>query len=303
MKVRRVAALSGHNGAVFALTEGEAKHMVISGAGDGWIAQWDLNNPEHGRLMARADAHIYSLCFIKEKQLLLLGDMNGGVHWINVHSPETQKNILHHRTGVFCIRYLKGNVYTAGGDGIFSKWSVEKQRCTDSLQLSTQSLRTFAYSERRNELAIGCSDRNIYIVDASTMTLKSVISDAHQNSVFCLAYAPAHDILASGGRDALLKTWDFAADYRQINSVAAHWYTINAIAFHPLGHLFATGSRDKTIKIWDTQSGELLKVIDAVRDGCHTRSVNVLFWSDFNHWLVSGSDDRSLMVWEIGGED
>ena len=299
MNVRKVAELSGHNGAVFALAEGEAKHMVISGAGDGWIAQWDLNNPEHGRLIARADAHIYSLCFIREKQLLLLGDMNGGVHWINLLSPDTQKNIAHHKTGVFCIRYLNGNVYTAGGDGVFSKWSLEKQRCTDSLQLSAQSLRTFVYSPKRNEIAIGCSDRSIYIVDGESMSLKSVIRDAHQNSVFSLAYAPEREILVSGGRDALLRIWDAENDYQQLQSTAAHWYTINAIAFHPEGHLFATASRDKTIKIWDSASGALLKVIDTVKNGCHTRSVNALFWSDFNHWLVSGSDDRKLMIWEI----
>ncbi len=299
MNVRKVAELSGHNGAIFALTEGEAKHMVISGAGDGWIVQWDLNNPEQGRLMVRTDAHVYSLCFIRERQLLLLGDMNGGVHWIRLNAPDEQKNIAHHKTSVFCIKYIEGHVFTAGGDGFLSKWAPDKQRCTDSLQLSTQSLRTFAWSEKRNELAVGSSDRSIYIVDSKTMALKTVIRDAHQNSVFSLAFAPEHDILVSGGRDARLKIWSAADGYGQISSCEAHWYTINAIAFHPRGHLFATASRDKTIKIWDTHSGALLKVIDTIRNGCHTRSVNTLFWSDFNYWLVSGSDDRSLMIWEI----
>ncbi|MFZ4545757.1 MAG: WD40 repeat domain-containing protein, partial [Saprospiraceae bacterium] len=173
------------------------------------------------------------------------------------------------------------------------------QRCVDSVQLSTQSLRTFAYSRERNEIAIGSSDRNIYIVDSNTLILKSVIHDAHQNSVFSVAYSPDSSRLLSGGRDAMLKMWDVEDGFSQLHGLAAHWYTINSIAFHPKGHIFATASRDKTIKIWDTKGCELLKVIDTIRYGCHTRSVNSLFWSDFNCWLVSGSDDRSLMIWEI----
>jgi WD40 repeat protein len=299
MNVQKIATLTGHKGAVFAVAEGEAKHYILSGAGDGWIVQWDLLNPEIGRLLAKAEANIYALCFIKEKQLLLLGDMNGGMHWIPVGQPENQKNIAHHTKGIFDIQSLEGAIFSAGGDGVFSKWSLEKQRSLESIQLSNQSLRAFAYSKGRKEIAIAASDRNIYILDSQTLSLKTVIENAHGNSVFSIIYSPEGDKLISGGRDALLKVWDTNQDFACISSVAAHWYTINAIAYHPLGHIFATGSRDKTIKIWSNDTFELLKVIDTVKSGCHINSINSLFWSDYNHWLISASDDKSLMIWEI----
>jgi WD40 repeat protein len=299
VKVNKIAQLTGHNGAVFALTEGEAKHYVISGAGDGWIVQWDLIHPEVGRLIAKADANIYSICFVKEKQLLVLGDMNGGMHWIPVANPSLQKNIAHHTKGVFEIQYIDNQIFSAGGDGVFTKWSLEKQRTLESIQLSNQSLRAFSFSKIRQEIAVAASDRNIYILDANSLSLKTVIESAHGNSVFSIAFSPDGKKLMSGGRDALLKVWDCTQNFECISSESAHWYTINAIAFHPQGHLFATGSRDKTIKIWDANTLKLLKVIDTIKNGCHLNSINSLFWSDYNYWLISASDDRSLMIWEL----
>lgn len=299
MEINKIAQLTGHNGAVFALTEGEAKHYVISGAGDGWIVQWDLINPEVGRLIAKADANIYSICFVKEKQLLILGDMNGGMHWIPVANPAMQKNIAHHNKGVFEIQYIENQIFSAGGDGVFTKWSLEKQRTLESIQLSNQSLRAFSFSKIRQEIAVAASDRNIYILDSNSLSLKTVIESAHSNSVFSIAFSPDGKKLISGGRDALLKVWDCTQNFECISNEPAHWYTINTIAFHPQGHLFATGSRDKTIKIWDANTLKLLKVIDTIKNGCHLNSINSLFWSDYNYWLVSASDDRSLMIWEI----
>jgi WD40 repeat protein len=299
MEIKKIATLTGHNGAIFALANGEANHYMLSGAGDGWVVQWDLNNPDLGRLIAKADATIYTICFIQKKQLLVLGDMNGGIHWIPLATPEKQKNILHHKKGVFALQYIDNQIFSIGGDGVLTKWSVDKQLGEDSIQLANQSLRCLAFCKQRNEFAVGASDRNIYILNSTTLEIKHIIENAHSNSVFSLAYRPDGKILMSGGRDAMLCAWDCEQDFTCVSKQPAHLYTINAIVYHHEGHIFATGSRDKTLKIWDATTFQLLKVIDTIKHGCHINSINTLYWSPFNHWLVSGSDDRSLMIWEI----
>lgn len=299
MIVKKIAQLTGHNGAIFSFCEGEAKHYIISAAGDGWVVQWDLNQPEVGRLIAKAEANIFSSCLIREKMLLLLGDMNGGVHWIKTNDATSQRNVAHHQKGTFDIKYIDNHIYTIGGDGVITKWDVEKQRSLESIKLSNQSLRTMTYAKQRNELAVGTSDRGVYIIDIESFTLKTVINDAHSNSIFSIAYSPDERYLLTGGRDAQLKVWYCNEGFSNIQHIAAHLYTINAICYHPQGHIFATASRDKTIKLWDSNTFELLKVIDTIRLGCHINSVNTLFWADFNYWLISGGDDRSIMIWEI----
>jgi len=301
MIIQKKAALTGHNAAIFAITATHDPQFILSGAGDGWVVRWDLADPELGRLVAKVDAQIFSLAQLTELGKIVAGNMNGGIHWIDLEYPELTRNIQHHKKGVFGILNLNEHVFTIGGEGVLTRWDALEQRSIESIHLSNQSLRSIAYSISRQELAIGGSDAQIYLLDALTFELKHTIAGAHANSVFSLAYSPDGQWLLSGSRDAHLKVWD--VNTWQVHLAhPAHWFTINAIAYHPNGSLFATASRDKTIKIWDAYTFELRKVIDTIRHGGHVNSVNDLLWTQFDNELVSAGDDRSLMIWNVETE-
>lgn len=292
----RHAILTGHNASVFALSTTNDPRYILSGAGDGWVVRWDLDEPELGKLIAKVDAQIFALKHLPDLDQVVVGNMNGGVHWVDLSHPERTKNIAHHRKGVFRILRIADEVYTAGGDGVLTRWDVHERRTIESIQLSHLSLRGLDYCPSREELAVGASDRNIYIIDLQSFEVKASIKAAHEHSVFSVQFSPDGQLLFSGGRDAQLKVWD-ANGLHNLSSQAAHWFTINDIVFHPEGQFFATASRDKTIKIWDAQTFQLKKVLDTIRDRCHVNSVNSLLWSTHHHQLISASDDRSLMVW------
>ena len=323
MEITKIAQLTGHSGAIFALTEGGDEQHILSGAGDGWVVEWDLAKPELGRLVAKVERNIFSLLFLKNQNILIAGDMDGGVRFVDLDEPSRTRNILHHGgKGTFGIKIVDNQLFTIGGDGILTRWSLAEMRSLESIQLSHKSLRCFDYSKKRNELAIGASDGSIYFVDVKTLGLNTVWEKAHDNSVFSIQYTPDGAHLLTGGRDAHLKLWYLSKNTeggifeknivsKLKSAIPAHLFTINSIVFHPENPtIFATGSRDRTIKIWQinlptTESPEpsvplhLLKVIDTIRYGCHIRSVNSLFWSAFNNYLISGSDDRTLIVWGI----
>ena len=313
----------GHQGSVFTLTQGRTPQYVLSGAGDGWIVEWDLENPEVGKLLAKVDSNIFSLLFLPDKNQIFAGNMNGGLHFIDLNNVDKNKNIAHHSKGIFDIQLIHNQLFTIGGDGVITRWSIEGSRSIESFQLSAKSLRCMDFSDERREFAIGASDGHIYFLDEK-LNLKNIIKNAHKNSVFSVKYALDSKYLLSGGRDALLKTWEIdkndkivtASEAWQegVSETSAHLYTINAIAFHPNNpNIFATASRDKTIKIWQLMTSKeinkieikevkLLKVIDTIRSGGHLNSVNTLSWTPYNNWLISGSDDRSLMIWDVNLE-
>jgi WD40 repeat protein len=290
--------LTGHNASIYAVISGAAPHTILSGAGDGWVVQWDLRQPDMGRLLAKVETQIFSLCLLAGGSRVVVGNMNGGVHWVDLEAPEEARNIAHHQKGVFGLQQVGEDLFSIGGGGVLTRWSVSEARSLESLKLSHAPLRALAYSARRKELAVGSSDNNIYLIDLESLALKTTISGAHDNSVFCLRYHPQRDLLLSGGRDAHLKIWDLEQEGDNVFSEAAHWFTINDIVFDPEGKLFATGSRDKNIRIWDAQDFKLLKSIETVRDQGHINSVNRLLWTK-QHGLVSASDDRRLIIWDI----
>ncbi len=299
-QIGKVAQLTGHNASIFALAPDREAHTYLSGAGDGWIVRWDLTQPQDGRLVAKVDTQVFSLLYLPDWDRAVIGDMNGGVHWVDLKEPENTKDIAHHQKGVFAIQRVGENIFTAGGQGLLTRWSAEACQSMESLRLSNQSLRCICYAPKRRELAVGSSDNGIYLLDAEQLSVKHHIPNAHDNSVFTLRYSPDDRFLLSGGRDAHLKAWEIGESAPElVSDQPAHWFTINSIAFHPSGRWFATGSRDKTIKIWDAADFKLLQVLETVRDGCHINSVNRLLWHGYENYLVSASDDRSMIVWDI----
>lgn len=299
MKVTKLAQLAGHNAAIFAMCEARDERHIFTGAGDGWVVEWDLLAPDLGKLMAKVDVQVFSLCFLKGVQKVVAGNMNGGVHWIDLKDPNSTKNIAHHQQGVFGIKEINNEVFTVGGDGKISRWDIPEMRSTESCQLANQALRCLDFCEKRSEIAIGGSDGNLYFLDAVTLEIRHILKAAHGSSVFSIQFSPDGKWLFSGGRDAMLKVWDLDDGFRQISSQPAHLFTINSFSFSPDGRFFATGSRDKTIKIWDAKTVELLKVLEGSRDGGHFNSVNKVFWTKHQDILVSCSDDRTAILWKI----
>lgn len=299
IKVEKIAQLTGHNSSIFKVVPFKEKNLFLSGAGEGWIVAWDLKDPDIGRLVSNVDRQIFSLLYLYGHETIIAGNMDGGVHWVNLNDPENTKNIAHHKNGVFAIERVGEQVFTAGGKGLLTRWDIKTASTIESIHLSNQSLRCIAYAESRGEIAVGASDNNIYILSAKDLSLKHTIEQAHENSVFTVQYSPDGNYLLSGGRDAHLRVREIDKQYEEVTAQPAHWYTINHIAFHPNGSLFATASRDKTIKIWDATSFQLLKVLDTTRYGGHVNSVNHLYWSDYEDYLISGSDDRSIIVWDL----
>jgi WD40 repeat protein len=326
MLVHKIAQLMGHNAAVFAVAAGKTPPYILSGAGDGWVVEWDLSNPDTGQLLAKVERNIFALLYHPETQTVVVGDMDGGVRFVDLANGHQTRNIQHHGgKGCFDMKIIGNQLFTVGGDGVISRWSIAERRSLDGIHLSQKSLRCLDFSEKRHEIAIGASDGTVYFLETDRFEYKEKIAHAHNQSIFSICYAPDNQTLLTGGRDAYLKAWHLTN--RQINpapstthyplsyALAAHLFTINAICFHPeKNNLFATASRDRTIKIWSIsdptetfengeESGQkvltLVKVIDTVRQGCHLRSVNRLFWSSYQNYLISASDDRSLMVWQV----
>lgn len=295
MKIAKRHTCTGHRAAVYALAAGKDTRRLLSAGGDGWIVDWDLDNPENGHLLASVETQVFSLIFLPENNMLVAGNMNGGLHWIDLATPDRTRNVQHHRKGVYDLKSWNGWLFSAGGDGLLTRWAADTGRTVESYQLANQALRSIALAPGRAEIAIGSSDHSIYLLDLETFALRQTLKAAHTNSVFTVAYSPDERLLLSGGRDAMLRVWDLEKDCALVSEQAAHWYTINHLAFSPDGRYFATASRDKTVKIWDAGDFQLLKVLDVQRSGGHINSVNRLLW--LPEGLISGSDDRTVIIW------
>ncbi|MFT4760744.1 MAG: WD40 repeat protein, partial [Paraglaciecola sp.] len=190
INIKKIAQLTGHNASIFALAAGKDAEHFRSAAGEGWVAEWNFNSPDMGKLIAKVDSQIFSLCNISNENRLVAGNMNGGAHWVDLDNPDETKNILHHKKGIYGMLQIGDFLYSAGGDGMLTKWSVSENKTVESIHLSNQSLRGLDFSKKRQEIAVGASDNSIYLLDSMTLSLKKTIKNAHENSVFTVKYHP-----------------------------------------------------------------------------------------------------------------
>jgi WD repeat-containing protein 61 len=301
MKVnaQKIKELEGHNAAIYTIANGLAENILLSAGSERFVAEWDLDEPELARVIAKSAGVIYSLLMLQNQKTLLLGNDKGGIHVISLDKNAEIKYLLGHEKGVFDMVFHPhlNLIFAAGADGKVSIWDAQDFHFVTEINLCNKKIRQMALSPDGNLLAIACGDNFIRILNTNSHIVEHEF-EAHSMSVNSICFSPDGNHILSGGKDAMLKIWD-SKSLELIKEIPAHNYAIYSIVFHPDGKLFATGSRDKTIKIWDATMFEFSLRIDWENFEGHKNSVNKLFWSRHNNLLISAGDDRKIMLWKI----
>lgn len=299
LSISKLQHYTGHTGAVYAIATGIDENTFFTGAGDGVIALWKMNEYLPAKGIAQVPGNIFSLETIPEKKLLTCGDMKGGIYVIDLDAKQVIKNLSINNASVFDLHFSSesGELSAACGDGKVHIWEVPEFKFKRTVSISEQSLRNISISPDKSAYVFSSSDNQLYVTDRE-LNITNILS-GHTNSVFCSAFTVDGNFLLSGSRDARLRIWDARDAFMPVLAIDAHMFTINDIKMSPDGKLFATAGRDKHIKLWDAESFDLLKVIDHEKFGGHINSVNKLFWNGSDNCLISCGDDRAVMVWEI----
>ena len=266
------------------------------------VVQWDLEQPENGRLIARLSNSIYALHYHTPSDLLIVGHNYEGIHLLNWEERREVGSLKITASAIFDIQSLGHYLFVATGDGTLLKIDCRSLVTVGSVQRSQKSARTISINAHTGEVAVGYSDQFIRVFSADDLSLISEW-EAHKNSVFTVRYDNDGGRLLSGSRDARLKIWDTRSGYALGQEVVAHLYAINHLDLSPDGKHFVTCSMDRSVKVWELDEVRLLKVIDRARHAGHGTSVNRVLWTSFHEQLLSASDDRTISVWNINFEN
>ncbi len=287
----------GHTSGVYDLIKLTDK-TFLSASGDRLVVSWNIDQPEQGNLIARASDSIYSICYLEDKNELLIGQAKGEIHIIDLSNNQEKKLLKVNEKGIFSIveNKSKSKVYILGGDGVLSVLSTVDYSLIFKQKISSMKLRSIFFDEELNKTFVGCGEGMFYVFDDDTMEATYSNQLSKQGFSINVITNYTDEVILCGGRDAHLR-WIHKKDYTVVNAIPAHNYAIYKISFSPDKKMFATASRDKTLKIWDAATQEILQRIEHSNDG-HLNSVNTLVWMDDNT-LVSAGDDRSINIWRL----
>jgi WD40 repeat protein len=289
--------LASHNAPVYALCMAESNEVFFSGGGDKVVAKWNVKESLQLPFTVRTESPIYALVWDSQSSMLFIGCSEGKIHAVNAETKAEEKAWSLHHDGVFDLKidHQRRRLLAAGGDGVLSVWDLSSMQLRRTIPLSEGKLRQLALSPDGRCLAVTDNQGPVHVLDGETFHSLATLN-AHADGSMSAAWHPTKPVLLTGGKDAYLRCWNAADNYKEVLNFAAHLSGIYSIVFLNDGKRFATCSRDKSIKIWDAQSLDPLQKIEYAQGG-HKHSVNKLLVLD--SYMVSAGDDRQLNVFGV----
>ena len=93
INVKKIHHFTGHRDSVYALARGEEDHKFYSAGGDGMVVMWDMKKKSDGQVIAKVDGSIYAMSFHKGKRLLIIGQNNDGLHFVDPQQKKSVKSL------------------------------------------------------------------------------------------------------------------------------------------------------------------------------------------------------------------
>jgi len=298
INIKKITEFTGHTQPVYTLEAAPEQGCFFSAGGDKTIVKWNIDTPDWGTPIAQFKFTVYSLCCLVQKNILLAGTSEGGIHIIDLTNNTEIKYYKIPDEGVFDIKYsFEHNVIvasTARGKLFFI--SPINYSVIGEMVISKEKIRNITFNPNRPYLYAACSNSNVYVIDVANRELIHSF-EAHQWATNALFYHPEKDELITASKDAHIRVWDIKEQFELIKNIPAHNYAIYKIAYNSHYHFFATAARDKTIKIWDDEFNIIARIDKDKFEG-HTNSVNSILWLN-KSYLLSTGDDRRIILWEV----
>lgn len=287
----------GHAGAVYCcLAVGD---FVYSGSADHYVTRWNIETGEQDKFAIKFEHSIYDLEMIGDK-ILAVGLASGGLHFFDIEERKEIKFFTQHQKAIFSIAYnsIKNQLYVTDAEGNLSVWNTLDYSLMIYLPLDCGKIRRMAISQYCDIVALACQDGFIRIIETEHFNEIHTIK-AHKDGATSVLFHSNEDGLITGGKDALIKVWNWKKE-ELIETIVAHNFAVYDLISLNEGDVFASASRDKKIKIWDATDFTFIERLE-LKQGGHKHSVNGLTIVNQSEF-ISCSDDKRLIVWSKTNE-
>lgn len=271
----------------------DGRHLA-SGSRDRTVRLWDS---ERGRELAVLEGHtalVWSVAFSPDGRTLASASRDRTVILWDFERARLTTRLTAHRDEVNAVAFSPVDrvLVTASDDRTLALWDLSQlpERLPQSGEVGQLD-----FSPNGALLAVGCRDGRVALYDVAGPERKfRTPLTGHQGEVLAVAFAPASDVLATGGVDRFVRLWDVQRGELLTPPLDGHKDEIYSLAFSPRNNLLASGARDGQVILWSAASGQLIQRLPGGRGG-----VICVAFDPRGERLACGGEDGRILVWDL----
>ncbi len=212
-----------------------------------------------------------------DDRFIAAGCANGTIQHIDLKTGERQ-DIPAHDAEISRMRFLSNTLLLSGSrDGSLKLWNLNDKAVIDSVQRTAErdqaiwAQRPGSAQEKEilhllplpiwvrdiaisgDQAAVAWKDGLVTLYSLKDRKLSALRTlEAHENGVDAAAFSSDGSLLASGGRDDLIKLWN-AATGDLLTTLSSHDKPVLTLTFAVNDLFLISGSGDNTLKLWGVE--------------------------------------------------
>lgn len=283
--------LRGHSKELVALSFDAAGTTLVSGARDGTIRCWDL---EEGRQIGQFPrmSEIAEMCVSSDSRLAAIWDVDRNLRIWETSGREMAK--VQHRGTIRHMSFSPDSSLLAIGNGSGYIDICEGRSGRWLRRLGPHAACAFrvAFSPDGSLIASSSWDATVRIWNPQDGREIHVFQEQRE-CIPSLAWSPDGTKLISGGCNGSLMVWD-ALSGKLAKTLLSKSSYINSVACAPDNRLIAASHQDRTVSFWDLQTGEACGKI-----GVNGTVPHWLVFSPDGRWIACAGADLTIRSWEV----
>lgn len=223
---------------------------------------------------------------------LLSGSCSGEITMWNGFSFNFDTIVQAHESPIRAMSWSPSATFLITSDnlGLIKYWNPSMSNM-QVIEAHNESIKDLCFSYNDTRFCSASDDATIKIWDSIHSKCERVLS-GHNWDVRKAQWHPAKALIASGGKDNLLKLWD-PREKESLTTFHYHKNTILSLKFYKDNYLLS-GGKDQVVKMLDLRN---MKECFTYKN--HNRDVTAIAVHPFSNLFVTGNNEGVISFWDM----
>ena len=261
---------------------------VVSGAEDGTVRVWNLEDGKQEGTSMKHATYIRGLAVTRDGTKIICSDHGGSIKVWDVKSHEIVKQWTHPEGWPRISISPNDRLIAVGGKTVVAFYTMEGRQVNHSIKVGSY-VWSLCFSPNGKKLACRTSDDiRVYDVDGGTL-----LSESQQKEAYCVLWSRDGSRLFSASADRAIRCWNSDTGEQIGHPWTGHTDWINTLSLSPDGSILASASCDKTVRFWDATTGQPIGRLQ------HDKEVYAVCFSPSGEFVVSVGEDEKIYLWRV----